>query len=251
MTGARLANGGRTFIVSSKMNWPPFLGKKPAMYIPLILGLCLFHNWFCRPKDLLVDKNLHSSLWRIKLSGARCERFSTITPIIFVNYWRVKILRRERSLSLKGSILWKGHIAKLPEFIELAREFNAFVILDDAHGFEFWEDRDGGFANHFNLTDEIDVICAAFQKITGWDLGRFVAASREAIEYMNSLKQTIFHALSPSSSCYCARAAPHPPGRAPTLGKAQSKLRTLSFDAPKTKVGHLGYRNSCHTHCPG
>ena len=101
----------------------------------------------------------------------------------------------------------EGHIARLPELVRVANEFNTFVILDDAHGVGVLGDIGKGTANHFGLTDEVDVICGSFSKSFS-GTGGFVCASKDAIEYMRShSKQTIFSAaLSPSATA-CAHAA--------------------------------------------
>jgi glycine C-acetyltransferase len=58
----------------------------------------------------------------------------------------------------------EGHIARLPDFVELAKEHRAFVVVDDAHGFGVLGAEGRGVCNHFGLTDEVDVICASFSK---------------------------------------------------------------------------------------
>ena len=101
----------------------------------------------------------------------------------------------------------EGHIAKLPQFVELAKEFRAFVILDDAHGFGVLGHEGRGTCDHFGLTDEVDVICGSFSKSLA-GAGGFVASSREAIEYMRShSKQTIFSAALSPVSCACSQSA--------------------------------------------
>ena len=46
----------------------------------------------------------------------------------------------------------EGHIAKLPNS---SGEKNAFIVLDDAHGFGVLGNQGRGVANHFNLNDEV------------------------------------------------------------------------------------------------
>ena len=36
---------------------------------------------------------------------------------------------------LEGVYSMEGHIVKLPPFVELAKKHQAFVVMDDAHGF--------------------------------------------------------------------------------------------------------------------
>ena len=101
----------------------------------------------------------------------------------------------------------EGHIAKLPEFVKIAQEHKAFVILDDAHGFGVLGENGRGTANHFGMTEQVDVLCASFSKSLA-GAGGFVASTKEGIDYMRShSKQTIFSAALSPASCACAQAA--------------------------------------------
>ena len=208
-TGARLANGGRIFHRELEEKLAAFLGKEAChVFSAGYLACASAITGFADRKDLiLADKNLHSSLWSgIKLSGARCERFAHNNPA-----HASEILSDERAdtniFVLEGVYSMEGHIAKLPAFIEIAREHNAFVILDDAHGFGVLGKNGRGTADHFGMTEQVDVLCASFSKSLA-GAGGFVASSREAIEYMRShSKQTIFSAALSPASCACAQAA--------------------------------------------
>jgi 7-keto-8-aminopelargonate synthetase-like enzyme len=101
----------------------------------------------------------------------------------------------------------EGHIAKLPSFVEISKANNAFIILDDAHGFGVLGKDGRGTTDHFDMTHDVDVICASFSKSLA-GAGGFVASSKEAIDYMRShSKQTIFSAALSPSSCASAQAA--------------------------------------------
>ena len=208
-TGARLANGGRIFHRELEEKLAAFLGKEAChVFSAGYLACASAITGFADRKDLiLADKNLHSSLWSgIKLSGARCERFAHNNPA-----HASEILSDERAdtniFVLEGVYSMEGHIAKLPAFIEIASEHNAFVILDDAHGFGVLGKNGRGTADHFGMTEQVDVLCASFSKSLA-GAGGFVASSREAIEYMRShSKQTIFSAALSPASCACAQAA--------------------------------------------
>ena len=208
-TGARLANGGRIFHRELEEKLAAFLGKEAChVFSAGYLACASAITGFADRKDLiLADKNLHSSLWSgIKLSGARCERFAHNNPA-----HASEILSDEGAdtniFVLEGVYSMEGHIAKLPAFIEIAREHNAFVILDDAHGFGVLGKNGRGTADHFGMTEQVDVLCASFSKSLA-GAGGFVASSREAIEYMRShSKQTIFSAALSPASCACAQAA--------------------------------------------
>ena len=208
-TGARLANGGRIFHRELEEKLAAFLGKEAChVFSAGYLACASAITGFADRKDLiLADKNLHSSLLSgIKLSGAWCERFAHNNPV-----HASEILSDERAdtniFVLEGVYSMEGHIAKLPAFIEIASEHNAFVILDDAHGFGVLGKNGRGTADHFGMTEQVDVLCASFSKSLA-GAGGFVASSREAIEYMRShSKQTIFSAALSPASCACAKAA--------------------------------------------
>ena len=203
-TGARLANGGRIFHQQLEEELADFLGKEAChVFSAGYLACASAVTGFVERNDLIfADKNLHSSLWSgIKLSGANCERFAHNHPEHLQEIISSEDTQRSKVLVLEGIYSMEGHIARLPELLEVAKQHNAFVILDDAHGVGVLGDRGRGTANHFNLTDEIDVLCGSFSKSFS-SVGGFVCSSKEGIEYMRShSKQTIFSAaLSPSAT---------------------------------------------------
>ena len=128
------------------------------------------------------------------------------TPNICVRFWKVRIQKQEKR-GIEGIYSMEGHIARLPDLISITKEYDCFTILDDAHGFGVLGKNGRGTADHFGLTDEIDVISGSFSKsLSG--IGGFVASSRQAIDYMRShSKQTIFSAALTPVACACARAA--------------------------------------------
>jgi len=203
-TGARLANGGRVFHQQLEEELADFLGKEAChVFSAGYLACTSAVTGFVERNDLIfADKNLHSSLWSgIKLSGANCERFAHNHPEHLQEMISSEDAERCKVLVLEGIYSMEGHIARLPELLEVAKQHNAFVILDDAHGIGVLGDSGRGTANHFNLTDQIDVLCGSFSKSFS-GIGGFVCSNKEGIDYMRShSKQTIFSAaLSPSAT---------------------------------------------------
>ena len=209
-TGARLANGGRSFHVELEEELAAFLGKEAChVYTAGYLACSSAVEGFAERNDLIfADKNLHSSLWSgIHLSGARCERFSHNNPEHLSQIIKDEPEEVAKILVLEGVYSMEGHVAKLPAFVEVAKNHNAFVVLDEAHSFGILGDKGRGTANHFGISDKIDVLCGSFSKALA-STGGFVASTRENIDYLRShSKQTIFSAsLSPCATA-CARAA--------------------------------------------
>lgn len=209
-TGARLANGGRAYHLELEEELADFLGKEAChVFSAGYLACSAAVEGFADRKDLvLADKNLHSSLWSgIRLSDARCERFSHNNP----EHLREILAHEARDLGkilvLEGVYSMEGHVAKLPEFAEVAREFDCFLVMDDAHGLGVHGEQGRGTASRFGLTDEIDVLCGSFSKAFA-STGGFLASTREAVDYLRShSKQTIFSAALSPVAAACARAA--------------------------------------------
>src|SRR5690554_3742617 len=79
-----------------------------------------------------------------------------------------------------------GDLAKLPEMLELAEEYNALLMVDDAHGEGVLGSHGRGIVNHYNLEDRLDIIVSTFSKAYG-TVGGYVAGNKLMIEF---LKQT-------------------------------------------------------------
>jgi 7-keto-8-aminopelargonate synthetase-like enzyme len=102
---------------------------------------------------------------------------------------------------VEGVYSMEGHICRLPEIAKIAEDYNAFSVLDDAHGFGVLGRQGRGTVDHFGLNEKVDVICGSLSKSLA-STGGFVAGTHDVIEYLRShSKQTIFSAaLSPSQA---------------------------------------------------
>ena len=122
-TGARLANGGRSFHKELEEDIAEFIGKEAChVFSAGYLACASAVTGFADRKDLLfADKNLHSSLWSgIKLSGAHCERFAHNNPEHLREILEYEDKDTPKIFVLEGVYSMDGHIAKLPAFLELA-----------------------------------------------------------------------------------------------------------------------------------
>ncbi|MEX0723791.1 MAG: aminotransferase class I/II-fold pyridoxal phosphate-dependent enzyme [Gracilimonas sp.] len=82
-----------------------------------------------------------------------------------------------------GVFSMSGTLAKVPELVKLAKEFNARLYLDDAHAVGVIGDGGRGSASVFGLTDDVDLISGTFSKSFA-SLGGFLVGDRPVIEYI-------------------------------------------------------------------
>jgi len=209
-TGARLANGSRKFHTELEEKFAAFIGKEAchisvAGYISCMSSV----QSFAQKGDLiLVDKNVHSSLWSgIGLTQAKVERFAHNNPADLKEVLAFEKPETPKIVVFEGVYSMEGHIGRVPEIIDVCREHNCFYVMDDAHGFGVMGPGGQGTAAHFDLTDEIDVLTGSFSKSLS-STGGFVAASRPVIEYLRThSKQTIFSAAISPPQAFAAMAS--------------------------------------------
>lgn len=82
-----------------------------------------------------------------------------------------------------GVFSMSGTIAKVPELIELKKEFGARLYLDDAHAIGVVGEGGRGSASTFGMMDEVDLISGTFSKSFA-SLGGFLVGDKEVIEFI-------------------------------------------------------------------
>ncbi|HSF60693.1 MAG TPA: glycine C-acetyltransferase [Gaiellaceae bacterium] len=107
-----------------------------------------------------------------------------------------------------GVFSMEGDLAKLPEIVELAREFDAVVVVDDSHGVGVLGETGRGTVEHFGLLGEVDVITGTLGKALGGAAGGYVAGSEEVCDLLaqRSRPQLFSNALPPTVACSALRA---------------------------------------------
>jgi len=117
--------------------------------------------------------------------------------------------RDARKLILTDGVFsMEGDLARLPEIVDLAREHDAVVIVDDSHGVGVLGETGRGTVEHYGLLGEIDVITGTLGKALGGAAGGYVASSEEVCDLLaqRSRPQLFSNALPPTVACSALRA---------------------------------------------
>ncbi len=108
---------------------------------------------------------------------------------------------------IDGVFSMEGDIANLPEIIRLSKKYNASVMVDEAHGIGVLGDHGRGTANHFGVTDDVDLIMGTFSKSFA-SIGGFIASDKETINYLRHHSRSyIFSASNTPAAIAAANAA--------------------------------------------
>jgi 8-amino-7-oxononanoate synthase len=202
--GSRLSNGSRAYHVELEETLAAFLGKQAchvtsAGYLACV---CSLSSLVQRGDALLVDPSIHSSLWDgALLSGAKIERFAHDDMDSLAKTLEHLEPKQAKAIAVDGVYSMEGHIASLPRLCDVAEQYGATVVVDDAHGFGVLG-RDGrGVCDQLKVTERVDLISGSFSKSLA-STGGFVAGSRALIEYLRSSSRQIIYsaAISPPAA---------------------------------------------------
>lgn len=106
-----------------------------------------------------------------------------------------------------GVFSMEGDVANLPRIVELAKKYDASVMVDEAHGIGVFGEGGRGTCNHFGVTDDVDLIMGTFSKSFA-SLGGFIATNKEITNYLRHHSRSyIFTAsITPASTAAALKA---------------------------------------------
>jgi len=107
---------------------------------------------------------------------------------------------RRRVIWTDGVFSMEGSIAKLPEILQLAEDYDAIVAVDDSHGTGVLGANGRGTAEHFGVLGEVDIITSTLGKALGGAAGGFVAGPASLCDMLTqrSRPQLFSNALPPT-----------------------------------------------------
>ena len=107
---------------------------------------------------------------------------------------------KRRMIWTDGIFSMEGAIAKLPDILQLAREHDAIVVMDDSHATGVLGKTGRGTAEHFGVIGEVDIITSTLGKALGGAAGGFIAGPAALCDMMTqrSRPQLFSNALPPT-----------------------------------------------------
>lgn len=152
---------------------------------------------------VLEDRLNHASLLDAGLlSGARFSRYLHNDAVSLSN--RLRKASGNTLVVSDGVFSMDGDLADLPSLCAEAKASNAWVMVDDAHGFGPLGATGGGIVEHFGLgLEDVQVLVGTLGKAFG-TAGAFVAGSEELIETLIQFARPYIYTTSQPPAVACA-----------------------------------------------
>jgi glycine C-acetyltransferase len=97
---------------------------------------------------------------------------------------------RNRLIMTDGVFSMEGSLAPLQELIQIARAYDAFLVVDESHGTGVLGERGRGTAEELGVFGEIDAYTSTLGKALGGSHGGFTTGPRELVEYLRQKSRT-------------------------------------------------------------
>ena len=114
---------------------------------------------------------------------------------------KVKLIVSDSVFSMEGDV------ANIPAMVELAKKYDASLMIDEAHGIGVFGEGGRGLVHHYGLADDVDLIMGTFSKSFS-SLGGFIATNKEVTNYLRHHSRSyIFTAsITPASTAAALKA---------------------------------------------
>lgn len=186
LAGSPFLNGTLTIHKDLEARLADYVGKEDAMLYSTGFGVNLGVVSILTGREdyVILDEQDHASI----IEGRRLS---------FSNYLKYKHndmasleaqLRKcdpdkVKLIVTDGVFSMEGDVANLPEITRLAKQYNAAVMVDEAHGLGVFGEHGEGTCNHFGVTNDVDLIMGTFSKSLA-ALGGFVAADKVVTNFL-------------------------------------------------------------------
>ncbi|WP_338733833.1 glycine C-acetyltransferase [Bacillus subtilis] len=136
-------------------------------------------------EDIVISDELnHASIIDgIRLTKADKKVYQHVNMSDLERVLRKSMNYRMRLIVTDGVFSMDGNIAPLPDIVELAEKYDAFVMVDDAHASGVLGEKGRGTVNHFGLDGRVHIQVGTLSKAIGV-LGGYAAGSKVLIDYL-------------------------------------------------------------------
>jgi 8-amino-7-oxononanoate synthase len=209
-SGSRFLNGTLDIHETLEKALADFMGKPAAQVFStgFQTNQGVIAPLVSRGDSVVIDRLVHASIYDgVRLGFGKVRRFRHNDPISLRKNLEVCPKDHGILVIVDGVYSMDGDLAPLPDLVEVAKEYGARIMVDDAHGIGVLGEGGRGVLEHWGLTDEVDLVMGTFSKSLA-SLGGFVAGDERVISYIrHHSRALIFSAAMPPSAIAAVQAA--------------------------------------------
>ena len=183
-----------------------FVGTERALFLSTgyMANLAIVPALVGRDDAVFADKLNHASLIdAVQLSRAHSVRYPHVDLAALET--RLAASTAKRKLILTDAVFsMDGDLAPLPELLALAERFDAWLVVDDAHGFGVLGPQGRGACAHFALPASPRLIYMGTLGKAAGASGAFIAGSATVIEWLLQRARTYIFSTGSSPIIACA-----------------------------------------------
>lgn len=202
--GARMMSGQTSKHEELEQNLAEFVGKQDAFLLNYgYQGMVSIIDAVCGRNDVVVyDSEAHACI----LDGVRLHMGKRYVYLHNnMESLRTQLVRATKLAEKQGGGIlvitegvfgMSGDLGKLDEIARFKDEFDFRLLVDDAHGFGTMGATGAGTAEHFGVSDKVDLLFATFAKSMA-GIGAFVACDEDVCNFLryNMRSQTYAKSL--------------------------------------------------------
>ncbi|MGQ9618467.1 MAG: aminotransferase class I/II-fold pyridoxal phosphate-dependent enzyme [Candidatus Aminicenantia bacterium] len=202
--GSRFLNGTLSLHIELEKRLAEFMRKEACQCFStgFQTNLGAISSLVGKDDVIIVDRAVHASI----IDAARLS-FGELVKFKHNDLDDLKRILSEipkdkgKLIVVDGVFSMEGDLSDLPKITEMAKKYDAMLMVDDAHGLGVLGENGRGTAEHFNLLDEVDLIMGTFSKSFA-SLGGFIVGKKEVISYIkHNARSLIFSAsMTPASA---------------------------------------------------
>ena len=204
MAGSPFLNGTLDIHKDLEAKLADYVGKEDAMLFSsgFEVNLGVVSTLTGREDYVILDEQDHASIIegrRLSMSNYKKYRHNDMESL-------EKVLKscdpdKVKLIVTDGVFSMEGDVANLPEIVRLAKQYNASVMVDEAHGIGVFGKGGRGTCDHFGVTNDVDLIMGTFSKSFA-SLGGFIATEKVITNFLrHHTRSYIFTAsITPAST---------------------------------------------------
>jgi 8-amino-7-oxononanoate synthase len=205
-TGSRFLNGTLDLHLELEERLARFMGTEACVLFSTgyMTNMGLIQSMASKGDLVFSDKDNHACI----VAGTQVTLAETVRfRHNDMKHLRMQLERYSRERPNAGKMIvtdgvfsMSGTLAEVPALVALAEEFDAALVLDDAHAVGVVGPGGKGSAAHFGLGDRVHFTTGTFSKSFS-SLGGFVVGARDTIDYIRHHASThIFSASMPPAN---------------------------------------------------